>query len=307
MAVPGVGVVYDDLPSGFVKEDVLDYIIRITPADTPAFNIFGDDEADEIFQVWLLEELSTRNDNAVAEGDVYAMTTGAIPVTRESNVQQIFKKEIRISRSSQRVARYGGVADQYARTLSNRLIEMKTDMERAIWQGCYSSGNSSTARRMRGIIGAISRGTNNHSNMSNASLTVDVLRDMLQETWTNGVRVTDVFSGADLKRRISQFTAGDTKYRDQNDVRLLDYVSVFESDFGVVRTHITRDLPSADASGGACIVALNRDMFTKAWLDRPFHKRTADVADSLDGVALGEFTLKYGSPNAGSWRFLDPK
>lgn len=304
MAIPGVGTVYSDLPAGFLREDVLDYILRITPADTPAFNIFGDGEADEVFKVWLLRDLTVRQDNAVAEGDVYALESGGIAVRRESNACQIFKKEIRISRSSQRVKRYGGVSDQYADTLANRLIELKTDIEHALWRGSYSSGNASTARRLRGVLWALTLGTNNGSRMSSGTFTVDVLRDMLQETWTNGCPSTDVFMGDVQKRRLDQFTAGDTKYRDQNDIRLIDYVSVFESSFGVVRTHITRDLPSAKTDDGSVVVALNRDMFMKCWLDQPFHKRTADVADSLDGVVIGEGTLAYGNPNAGSFRYL---
>lgn len=301
-----IGTLYADLNIK-LKEDVLDLLIRLTPTDTPVMQMFGDSEVDQPFHGWNREELTVRQDNAIVEGAAFGFTAEPIGAVRETNVTQILKKEVRISRTSQKSSRYG-VANQYADQVFKRLIEFKTDLEHALVRGSLASGNASSVRRLRGVIWSLTLGSLQHTTMSEVSFAESHLNDLLQALWDRGAKARDLLVNGNLARRVSQFTGSpaQTKFRDQNDLTLINLVSVYESDFGVVRKHISRDIPQAllslsGQSPGSYVIAVDRSMFKKAWLDRPFTKRTADVADSLDGVVIGELTLEYGHPDGGGF------
>jgi len=296
----GVGTFYADVLTK-VKEDVLDIYFRLTPEDTPFTQMSGDSDVMQPFHQWLEESLSTRNDNAVEDGAAFAFTTEPIGAVRLNNATQILKKEVRISRTSQKSVRYG-VANQFADQLGKRLVELKTDAEHALIRGSLTTGNASSARRLQGVIWALTLGSQQHTLLEVVSFNEAHLNDLLQALWVQGAKARDLLVNGNMARRISEFTGSATKFRDQNDLTLMNVVSVYESDFGVVRKHISRDVPqSVGVSADTYVIAIDRDMFKKAWLDRPFTKRTADIADSLDGVIMAELTLEYGSPTGGGF------
>lgn len=298
-----IGTLYGDL-AGLVKEDVLDILVQITPEDTPFFQMTGDSQANNIFHQWNRRALTTRQLNANVEGKVFSFGVEAIVATRELNATQIFNKEVRVSGSSQAVDRYA-VADQFADQMEARMTELKTDIEHALLRGSIVSGSSTTtARQLKGVIWALSAGSN-VSYATNASFDEGGLNELLANNWELGVRSRDVLVNRVLKRRISGFTSSTTKFRDQNDLVLVNVVSVYESDFGVVRIHLSRDIPQnfsvTSGFSSHMVIALDRAFYSKAWLRRPFARRTPEVADSMDGVIIAEGTLEYGHPSGGGW------
>lgn len=299
-----LGHIYDDLNIK-LKEDVLDIIFRLTPEETPFTQITGESTAEQPFHQWLREALTTRAANTNDEAAAYSFATAPIAAVREVNVTQILKKEIRVSRSSQKSARYG-VADQFADQMAKRMVEFKTDMEHALIQASLVSGNGSTARQLQGLIWALSLGSLQTTTMSSVTFAESHLNDLLEALWNRGASPRDLLTNGTLKRRISGFSASGQKWRDQNDLRLINTVAVYQSDFSEVRVHLSRDVPQAlvSLSGqapGSFVVVVDRTMLKKAFLDRPFARRTPEIADSMDGVILGEVTLEYGHPDAGGW------
>ena len=292
-------------------EDVTDMIFQITPEETVTYNLLGEtNDVDNIYHQWQTRDLVTRNDNAKVEGRTF-QAREVRGTSRETNICQIFGDEIRISGTSQAVKRYA-ISDQFADQMKISMTEVKTDMNHAIVQGSLASVTTTGQRRFNGIIWSLSLGTGNHTVLTVASLGEDLLMDLLQENWDRGVRAKDVLVNAREKRAISAFTAGVTKFRDQEDRRVVNAVSIYESDFGIVQIHLERDVPSnttidvggVDFSNSSFVIAIDRSFWKKAWLRRPFTEMTAKVADSIDGALTAEFTLEYGNPNAGGWKVI---
>lgn len=305
MAVPGIGTVYRDLSTD-LREDVLAIMYQVDDVKTPAFDLFEDGDILQPYHQWERRSLSLRQDNAVPEGDVYAFTGDTIQSVREHNVTQIMKKEVRITRTRQKSAGYA-VNDKRADELIARLTELKTDYNHALITSSLASGNASTARRMRGIVWALTLGSNQHTIDTANTLTVDTFNDMLQFIWANGPEASTVLVNGTLKRRISEFTNGTSKYtttRNFKDRQFVQVVDYFESDFGNVDIFVDRSVPSGPGTT-KYIIALDPSMFRKCWIDAPFTEPAAKVADSTDDVILCEGTLEYGHPNAGGWMAIN--
>lgn len=288
-----VGTHYGDTS---IKEDVAQVIFQITPEDTPFYNMIGDSTANSPKHEWQIRSLTTRADNAQIEGNTYTFTAPVLP-TRVSNLTQIFGKFPRVSNTSQATSRHA-IGDLMADQIAQKMVEWKTDVEHALLRGSTASGNASdTARRMNGLIAALS--TNATSFASGVSLSETHLNDLLQNIWSSGGKPRDVLVNGYLKRRISGFTGGSTKNFEQTEKTIINTVSVYESDFSVVAVHLSRDVPGSAGAVTNALLAVDRDMFAKAWLRSPVTKRVAEVADSVDAVVIGELTLEFGNEAAG--------
>jgi len=285
-----VGTHYGDTS---LKEDVLDIIFQITPEDTPFFNMIGDSSATSPKHEWQVRSLTTRQVNAQVEGDSYTFVEPVLP-TRVENLTQIFAKYPRVSNTSQATARHA-IDDLMADQMEQRMVEFKTDMEHALLRGSQASGNASAvARQMDGLLNIVS--TNTLTLSGGTTLTEDHLNDLLEDIWEQGGKPGDVLVNGFLKRRISTFTASSTKFQQQEARKVINTISVYESDFSVVNVALSRDIPQATDNN--TLVALDRSMFGKGWLRTPVSKRVADTADSVDAVIIGEVTLEYGNEAA---------
>jgi hypothetical protein len=285
-----VGTHYGDTS---VKEDVLDIIAQITPEDTPFYDMIGDGGAASPKHEWQTRDLSTRNGNAQIEGDTYTFAAPVLP-TRVNNFTQIVRKDVRLSGTSQATSRHA-IGDLAADQTEQRMVEWKTDVEHALLRGSSASGNASnTARQMDGLLNVIS--TNATAFASGTTLGETELNDLLNNVWNSGGKPRDALVNGFLKRRISAFTGGSTKNFEQTEKKIINTVSVYESDFSVVAMHLSRDMLSGTNANALAVV--DKDMFAKAWLRRPFTERAPKVADSIDIVILGELTLEYGNEAA---------
>lgn len=286
-----VGTHYDDTS---IKESVLQTIFQITPEDTPFYNMIGDSEATQPFHGWQERELSTRNDNAQVEGHTYTFAAPVLP-TRVNNFTQIVEKTARVSKTSQASSRHA-IDDLVADQIEQRLVEWKTDTEHALLRGSDASGNASdTARRMNGLLNILTSNATAFS--SGVTMGEDELNDLLENIWDAGGNPRDVLVHGFLKRRISSFTGSATKRFDSSERKVINTIGIYESDFSTVAVQLSRDMLNGAALNN--IVAIDRDMFSKAWLRPTEVTRVAEVASSHDTVIEGELTLEYGNQAAG--------
>ena len=299
--------------TNMLKEDVLQIIFQLTPTDTPFFNQIGEGGVTQPTHEWQKRSLTTRQPNMNTEGAAFTFVD-PIVADREANFTQIFRKTIRVSGTAQATALHG-VNNVYEDQVAQRMKEFKTDMEHALLLGSRSaSGNTAVTRAFDGLIYALSR-SSLWSRSSTTTLNEVGMNDLFETIWNNGTEATDLLVGTALKRRINGFsglvqipdfgsaTAGVRINRNQSDFRLVNTISVYETDFANVRIHISRDLGTAAAglNNSLFMIAYDRSMYKKAFLRRPFVERLPRIADSDDGYILGEVTLEYGHPNAGGW------
>ncbi len=276
-----------------IAEDVLAIIYQITPEDTPWYNMIGDSVANQPVHQWEERTLTTRQDNAQVEGGTYVFVAPELP-TRVSNLTQIIAKFPRVSRTSQASRRHT-IPDLVRDVTEQEMVKWKTDAEHALLRGSQASGNASnTARRMDGLLNAIT--TTTSAIASGTSLTEEQFNGLMQDVWNQGGKPRDALMQGTIKRRISSFVGNATKFFDQNDDQVRNTISGYWSDFTFVTTHLSRDMLSGANNNN--IVVLDRDQFSKAWLDPVIVKRVADVADSLDHVVIGELCLEFGNEAA---------
>lgn len=289
-----VGTHYGDTS---IQEDVLQVIFQITPEDTPFFNSIGDSVANSPKHEWQIRDLTTRADNAQVEGDSYTFVEPVLP-TRTENLTQIFAKYPRVSNTSQATSRHA-IADLMADQIEQRMVEWKTDVEHALLRGSDASGNASdSARRMNGLINVIS--TNASTLSGGTTLSETSLNDLLENIWNSGGKPRDILVNGFLKRRVSSFSESDTKFQQQEARRVVNTISVYESDFSLLNVALSRDVPQGTDVN--TMLVYDRDMFAKSWLRAPVTKRVADTADSVDAVIIGEVTLEFGNEAAaGKW------
>lgn len=281
-------------------EDVKDLITNVDYQSTPFFSSLGESQADNTLHQWLVDSYATSADNAQAEGNDMVFTD-ITPPNRQTNVVQLFQKDIRVSNTEQRVAHHG-MMDPYAYQLQKKLKEMARDFEKAAVAGTRASGDSGVARRMNGAIALIT--TNKTARASGATLDEAEFNNTLQGVYDSGtdISVDKVFTGATLKRCISGYTAGSTKFTDANGKHLYNTVSIYESDFGVHTVYLEREVPSTAGSRG--ILAVDSSKWKVAYLTdgQPQHIPLATIGSAKRGMLESEWTLEALNEKSSAYR-----
>ena len=294
---PLVGSFYPDTA---VREDVSQIIYQPTPEDTPVYDSIGNGTAQSPFHSWLTRAISGRTGNANFEGFTYAFT-GAMtyPDARKFNTCQILNKLVRVS-ESEVAAKHWAIDDAFADQMSMAMSEVKMDAEHNLIQGTLISGTTSTARRMQGILNAIISGITTYSNVTAiTAMTETIFNDSIDLAWNLGGHPSDVYCGSFMKRKISAFVgaAGSARTLVQADMKVINTVSVYQTDFFTAQIHLCRDIPRQGTPSGYTgygLLFLDKTVVNKMWLRPWIAEKAPKTADAYDGVIKGEFTLEWG-------------
>lgn len=281
-------------------EDVTDIITNIDYESTPFYSSLSESQATNTLHQWLVDSYASSADNAQAEG--YTTTyTDITPPTRSTNIVQLFGKEIRVSNTEQRVGHYG-MSDPYTYQLKKKMKELARDIEKALVAGTRASGDSGVARRLNGAIALIT--TNKTARGSGTSLSETEFNDILQGIYDNGtdISVDKAFMGASLKRAVSGYTAGSTKFTDAEGKKLYNSVATYESDFGVVTLHLEREVPTT--SGNKGILLIDSSKWRVAYLTdgRPQHIPMGLSGSAKNGIVETELTLEALNQKSSAYR-----
>lgn len=281
-------------------EDVTDLITNVDFESTPFYSGLAESQATNTLHEWLVDSYATSADNAQAEGYT-ASYTDITPPTRTNNVVQLFNKDVRVSNTQMRVSHYG-MSDPYQYQLKKKMKELARDIEKALVAGTRASGSSGVARRLNGAIALIT--TNKTARNSGTSLSETEFNDILQGIYDSGtdISVDKAFTGASLKRAISGYTAGSTKFTDADGKRLYNTVSVYESDFGVVSIYLEREVPTTAGNKG--ILAVDSSKWRVAYLTdgRPQHIPQGLNGSAKNGLLETELTLEALNEKSSAYR-----
>lgn len=265
------------------KEDVLDLVTNVSPTDTQLVSGLGTSTAANTSHEWPEDTFAAAAANAKIEGDELTTTDQQGP-SKGVNFTQILTKPYRVTRTEQKIGGYGTPnMMQYRKVKAAK--ELANDMEYALMRSSGVSGTSAAARSMKGVVAFIT--TNATAQTSGTCLTEVLFNDILEDTWVNSAMPADeVYTGIYLKRAISAFTAGSTKFTEVEDKRLVNAVDVYEADTTVVKLfkhrHIDTDM----------VIAIRNEVFKLAYLDRPFAETIAKTHDSEAAVMITELTLE---------------
>jgi len=267
-------------------EDVVDLITNVDYKNTPLLSGLGESVAYNTLHEWLTDAYSSSADNAAVENSDATIVDLTQP-TRATNVVQMFRKVISVS-DTERAVKVYGQSDPYTYQMQKAMVELARDIEKALMAGTVASGASGTARRLGGVIAKIT--TNATARNSGTSLSETEFNDIMAGVWNGGTDqfADEVYVGSYLKRVISGYTGGSTKYVQSEDKRLTNAVDVYEGDFGVHKLFLHREVPTNT------VVAVDSKKWRIAYLNdrRPKHIPLSKTGSSTKGMIEGELTLE---------------
>lgn len=275
------------------REDLLDIITNIDPVNTQLMTGLGQSTAKDIYHQYLIDTLKTVGTNAYVESSDACYADRTDP-TRLSNVCQIVKVGYDVS-DTERSINAAGFNDRYAYEGEKALKEWKNDAEFALIRGSIACGNSSTARRMRGLRHSLSLVTS----QSGVSLSETILNTYFQNVWDAGSEVDALYMGMYQKRKISGFTAGSTKQTMNEDRRLVNAVDVYEADAAKLVKLFAHRYVTISGDNNYDLLGINEDKVKVAYLRKPITRELAKTGDATKGEVVGELTLEVRHYNAG--------
>lgn len=222
----------------------------------------------------------------------YADLTGA---SRRGNFTHIVDQSFRVS-GTEIAVDVAGTSNPFEYQKAKALSSWKSKLEYNLIRSTSASGSSGVARTMVGITAVCTSHYTNRN--SGTSLTEDMLNDGIQDVWTDvgSDSVCNlVLTTAGLKRKISSFTAGSTRYIDAKDKRLVRPVEVYEGDFSTVRIMAHKDVYASTTTPGPTLLGLNESKWRIAYLPnrRPKYEPRPKDGDYESGIIIGEATLEY--------------
>lgn len=268
------------------KEDVVDLITNVDFKNTPLLSGLAESTASNTFHEWLVDTFASSAANAAIESSD-ATIVDMVQPTRKNNIVQMFRAVITVSDTERAVSVYGQ-SDPYTYQMQKKMTELARDIEKALMAGTRASGSSGVARSLDGVIAQIT--TNATARTSGTSLTETEFNDIMAGVWNSGTDqyADEVYVGSYIKRVISGFTAGATKFDKSEDKRLTNAVDVYEGDFGVHKIFLHREVPTNT------LVALDSSKWRVAYLQgrRPKHIPLSKTGSATKGMLEGELTLE---------------
>lgn len=266
------------------REDLSDVITNISPVDTPMFSRFGKVKARSTNHEWLTDSLANAARNARIEGADYTFTKPASR-TRLGNYTQIFWTPVEVS-DTQRAVDVAGIEDEFAYQMTKKLKEHARDIEYALVTGTGNSGAPDIERELKGVLAWITTNVETGSGTGSEALTSTMFDNALQKAWEQGGMPDTCFTNGFQKRRISSFTAGNTRNINADAKEVIVGVDVYDSDFGRIKIVPDRFMPADQ------VVVLQTDLWKVAVL-RPTKKvDVAKIGSSTRAVVETELTLE---------------
>lgn len=270
------------------REDLTNLVVTVSPEKTPLWSGLGKVQAKGSYHEWQTDALTAAADNAVIEGADYSF---AIPSarTRVGAYTQIFTKTLEVSGTQQAVD-IAGVENEFSYQMKKRMKELATDIEQALITGTGNSGASGTARRLKGILSFISTNVETGTGTATEALTEAMFNDLLQTIYDAGGDPDSAYVNSWQKRKISAFATSNTRNLEMGaEGRLRNYVSVYESDFGVIEIKLDQFMTTS------VVAVLDSSLWRVAILRGIKTEDVAHVADSKRAAMVGELTLEAGN------------
>lgn len=274
-----------------IKEDVLDAIETLTAQENWLLNNLGKTTAASTTHEWQTDTLMTVSSGGltVAEGADASLTALTTP-SRVTNITEIIRKDFGVTRTQRKVAHYG-FEDPYIYQTTKAMKDWGNHAEYELLRSTLTSGVSGTAPSMKGIRALVT--TNVTAHTSGTVFSETILQGLLTLIYTNGAGqfADTILVGSNLKKKISGFVSGSTKYIDATDKKLVNMVAVYESDFGVQKVVLHRYVTLSADSTAECDI-ITKDTFKIAYLDRPHIEPLSKAGDTDRAMLVGELTLE---------------
>lgn len=282
--------------AGSIREDLLDFIENVSPADTPLYNNLGQVKVNAGFVEYLEDTLRAAATNAFVEGVAATDKTLTTP-SRNYSIVQNFQEHYHVSGRQQAVT-HAGISSMLAYQGMKALKALKTDIELALVAGSAVSGTAAVAPQLAGVLNKLST---NFTNASGTTLTETVLGDALSLGYNYSVNLRELYANMPIKRVINSFSTKINKQQDVAARRAGALVDVYDSEVGPIAIFKERNVPKGAtmATSGHAWFAIDPDFFKVAWLRPLVESALGKDGDRERRMIVGELTLIVKSEKAG--------
>jgi hypothetical protein len=273
------------------REDLIDVIGDVSPDDNPLTTMLGTSTAKGTYHEWLEDYIARPTSVASSAEGATTTYSDLTQPSRRGNFTHIISQSFRVT-GTERAVSVAGMGDPFAYQKAKALRTWKNKFEFNLLRATNASGSSGVARTMAGVQAVIT--THVTARQSGTSLAEDMFNEAFQDVWADvgNEYVPDlVLVPGGLKRKISSFTAGSTRYVQAEDKRLTRPVMVYESDFGVHRIMAHKDV--LNSAGTTHMLGLKEDKWRIAYLRKPVAEDRPKDGDYDSGEIIGEGTLEY--------------
>lgn len=273
------------------KESVNDVINRVAREETVFISSIKEKKVENTLHQWLEESLVAPTGIALADGADAVDNVGDQPVMR-SNVTQIVGDSIKVSRTADRVSKYGR-EKEINRLVVKRGLELRIDLEYSA-VGTKQAAVTSGTRKFAGVQALIDLTTNKVSTGgTTTAMTEAKLMDALELLYVGGATPKAIMVTPADARVISGFASSSGRTRDfGNDSVLTNVIDLLKTPFGQTKVVLNTRLATTDT------LIYNPSNWKLGVLDGWFKEPLAKVGDSTRYFVAGEFTLEHAAQKA---------
>lgn len=281
-----------------IREDLSDTIWDVSPTDTPFVSNCQRISVDNTYFEWQTDSLAAVATTVAVEG-ADASFAPAAATTRLGNYTEIVTKTAIISGTLEATDRAGRNREM-AYQVIKRGKEIKRDMEHHVVgiSNPRAAGNATTARETASIncwlnTNASTAGTAGTGDGTTApvdgtqrAFTETLLGAVIDAVWTSGGNPNIIMANSFQKRTLNGFTGHSDQVRhDAADKSVINAVSVYESDYGVMQVVPNRFLRSRE------VLVLEKEYWKIAVLRPMQNKEIASTGDAEKRQVLIEYGL----------------
>lgn len=298
-----------------VREDLSNVIYQISPEETPFMSNVGRENVKNTYFEWQTDALAAAvTTNAQIEGDDITSFSAATPTVRVGNYTQISRKDVIISGTLESVDK-AGRRSELSYQMAKKSAELKRDMETTMLANqAAAAGSTSSARKTGALLAFITSNTSIGSGGGDPSYTTvpdaartdatttnlrsfseTLLKDVIQQVWTEGGTPSMVMAGPVNKQNLSKM-AGIAAQRfnaaGAKPSTIIGAADIYVSDFGNVTIVPNRLQRERD------VFVLDPQYAAVAYL-RPFQTvELAKTGDAEKRMLLVEWGLKINNEKA---------
>ncbi len=295
-----------------IREDLSDIIYNISPTETPLLNNAGRGKATQTFFEWQTDALASAvSTNQQVEGDDITSFDALTPTVRLGNYTEIARKDFLISGSAEAAIK-AGRKSEIAYQLAKKGKELKRDMETSLLANKgAAAGSSSTARSTGSLLAFLKTNidkagdgvapvytnipTDHWTDGTQRTFTETILKNVIQQCWTQGANPKTVMVGALGKQAVSGFSGVVELTRPQQDkspTTIIGAANAYVSDFGTLTVVPNRFQRTSTA------FALDWDFISVDYF-RPFRQEPlAKTGDAMKWLLLAEYGLRIKNEKA---------
>lgn len=265
-------------------------IVCIAPTDTPLTSLLLGrgltEKASSTIHTWRERSLSIDEDISVVEGnkDVQVYQSGRAEL---NNVLELFQKGAEVSGTAMAMQ-----STTLSQEVTDRLVELKTNLERAITRNSRNDGSTTPfIRRMQGLESWVE--PSNIVTAATPTITESDVKAVIKKLWDAGLPSGEYFGicNASLKEQIDELYKDKYSYIAQQNVFGI-IVDTIRTNYGNLNLILSRHTSVNK------LTVFDPNYLRIAYLREPQFEALAKTGDAISGMVLAEATLKISSKKA---------